>query len=178
MWGPVQRHTAGLTPAIRAGGGDAGSLLPGVLPPELGACLCGHIVRDMPPVIGAVTVGYVAAPGPLLAPPVLAGDDGLDESALAFLVQQTLLAREKEEAEAVEAAELAELAANLARTEERIVDEIDRLRVLRDRSDLTQLWNRCCRWHLQRTAVKKLKEKRKKKRKKRLRRWRRSWSWS
>ena len=58
----------------------------------------------MPPVIGAVTVGYVAAPGPLLAPPVLAGDDGLDESALPFLVQQTLLAREKEEAEAVEAA--------------------------------------------------------------------------
>ena len=131
------------------------------------------------PVVGAVTVGYVAAPGPFLAPPVLAGDDGLDESALAFLVQQTLLAREKEEAEAVEAAELAELAANLARTEERIVEEIDRLRVLRDRSDLTQLWNRCCRWwYLQRAAVKKLKEKRKKKRKKRLRRWRRSWSWS
>ena len=120
-----------------------------------------------PPVVGAVTVGYVAAPGPLLAPPVLAGDDGLDESALAFLVQQTLLAREKEEAEAVEAAELAELAANLARTEERIVEEIDRLRVLRDRSDLTQLWNRCCRWYLQRAAVKKLKEKRKKKKKKR-----------
>ena len=37
--------------------------------------------------------------GPLLAPPVLAGGDGLDESALAFLVQQTLLARDKEEAE-------------------------------------------------------------------------------
>ena len=29
------------------GGGDAGSLLPGVLPPELDACLCGHIDRDM-----------------------------------------------------------------------------------------------------------------------------------
>ena len=26
MWGPVHRHRAGLTPAIRAGGGDAGSL--------------------------------------------------------------------------------------------------------------------------------------------------------
>ena len=48
-----------------------------------------------PPVVGAVTVGYVAAPGPLLAPPVLAGGDGLDEWTLAFLVQQTLLAREK-----------------------------------------------------------------------------------
>ena len=33
-----------------------------------------------PPVVGAVTVGYVAAPGPLLAPPVLAGDDGLDDA--------------------------------------------------------------------------------------------------
>ena len=116
--------------------------------------------------------------GPLLAPPVLAVGDGLDESALAFLVQQTLLAHEKEEAEAVEAAELAELVANPARAEERIVEEIDRLRVLRDRSDLTQLWNRCCRWYLQQAAVKKLKEKRKRKRRKRLRRWRRSWSWS
>ena len=72
----------------------------------------------------------MAAPGPLLAPPVLAGGDGLDESALAFLVQQTLLARAKEEAEAVEAAELAEFVANLASAEERIVEEIDRLRVL------------------------------------------------
>ena len=63
--------------------------------------------------VGAVTVGYVAAPGPLFAPPALTGGDGLDESALAFLVQQALLAREKEEAEAVEAAELAELVANL-----------------------------------------------------------------
>ena len=86
-----------------------------------------------PPVVGAVTVGYVAAPGPLLAPPVLAGGDGLDESALAFLVQQTLLARDKEEAEAVEAAKLAELEAKLARAEERIVEEIDRLKGLKDR---------------------------------------------
>ena len=129
-----------------------------------------------PPVVGAVTVGYVAAPGPLLAPPVLAGGDGLDESALAFLVQQTLLARDKEEAEAVEAAELAELEAKLARAEERIVEEIDRLKGVRDRSDLAQLLNRCCGWYLRQDAVKKMKAKRKRKRRKRLRRWRRSWS--
>ena len=58
--------------------------------------------------------------GPLLAPPILAGGDGLDESALAFLLQQTLLARDKEEAEAVEVAELAELEAKLAAAEERL----------------------------------------------------------
>ena len=74
-----------------------------------------------PPVVGAVTVGYVAAPGPLLAPPVLAGGDGLDEWTLAFLRQQTLLAREKEEAEAVEVAELAKLEAKLAAAEERLL---------------------------------------------------------
>ena len=50
-----------------------------------------------PPVVGAVAVGYVAAPGPL------------SSHLLSWPVQQTLLAREKEEAEAVEAAELAEL---------------------------------------------------------------------
>ena len=57
--------------------------------------------------------------GPLLAPPVLAGGDGLDESAVAFLVQQTLLGRDKEEAEAVEAAVLAELEEKVAVAEGR-----------------------------------------------------------
>ena len=39
-------HRARVDP--RHQGGDAGSLIPGVLPPELDACLCGHIDRDIP----------------------------------------------------------------------------------------------------------------------------------
>ena len=39
-------HRARVDP--RHQGGDAGSLLPGVLPPELDACLSGHIDRDIP----------------------------------------------------------------------------------------------------------------------------------
>ena len=41
------------------------------------------------------TIGYVAVPGPLLAAPVLAGGDGPDASALAFLVRQAVLAQEE-----------------------------------------------------------------------------------
>ena len=45
----TQVHGQGSPPSGRGrGGGDAGSLLPGVLPPELDACLCGLIDRDMP----------------------------------------------------------------------------------------------------------------------------------
>ena len=42
------------------------------------------VLQDPGPQMGAVTVGYVAAPVPHLAPPVLAGGDGLDGSALHF----------------------------------------------------------------------------------------------
>ena len=120
-----------------------------------------------PPLVGAVTVGYVAAPGPLLAPPVLAGGDGLDESALAFVVQQTLLARDNEEAEAVEAAELAVLEADVAPAERRLLEEVAKGTV--SLFSGTSVEVAAVRWFLARDAV----EKRKAKRKKRMRRRRR-----
>ena len=46
----MHRHSARVSPPPSGrgrGGGDAGSLLPGVLQPELVACLCGHTDRDM-----------------------------------------------------------------------------------------------------------------------------------
>ena len=49
--------------------------------------------------VGAVTVGYVAAPGPLLCTPLLADTtaDGVDTGALAFLTRAALEAQEEEE---------------------------------------------------------------------------------
>ena len=47
--------------------------------------------------VGAVTAGYVAAPAPLLAAPVVASGDGPHASALAFLVRQAVLAQEEKE---------------------------------------------------------------------------------
>ena len=44
---------------------------------------------------GAVTVGYVALPGPLLVPPVLGGGDTLDDATVSFLVAQALLERQE-----------------------------------------------------------------------------------
>ena len=48
---------------------------------------------------GAATVGYVAAPGLLLAVPVLAGGDGVDRTALSFLVRRAVEDRKREEEE-------------------------------------------------------------------------------
>ena len=50
----------------------------------------------------------------------------------------------------MDAAELAELEAQLARAEERIVQEIERLKGVSDRADLTLLFNRCCTWYVNR----------------------------
>ena len=47
----------------------------------------------------AATVGHVAAPGPLLAVPVLAGGDGVDRTALSFLVRRAVEDRKKEKEE-------------------------------------------------------------------------------
>ena len=63
------------------------------------------VLKDPAPQ-GAVTVGYVAAPGPLLAAPLLASTEGeaVDNAALSFLLQQSLAAQQKEEEEELEAA--------------------------------------------------------------------------
>ena len=47
----------------------------------------------------AATVGYVAAPGPLLVVPSLAGGDSVDGTALRFLLKQTLALQKEEEEE-------------------------------------------------------------------------------
>ena len=112
--------------------------------------------------------------GPLLAPPVLAGGDGLDESALAFLVQQTLLARDKEEAEAVEAAELVKLEEKLAAAEERLLAVLRRdweegTRVtLQTWSSLSRVEQFAVHWFLAKEKVGKKREKRKKMKRRRM----------
>ena len=113
---------------------------------------------------------------PLLGAPSLAdcSAEAIDGGTLSFLLQHALEDKRKEE-EAVEAAELAELEAKLARAEERIVQEIDWLKEVSDRSDLTQLLNRCCRWYVAKDEVRKRKVNRRKKRRQRTRRTRRSW---
>ena len=52
---------------------------------------------DPPLTDGAATVGYVAAPVPLLVPPVLGGGDTMDAAAVQFLLAQSLLQRQREE---------------------------------------------------------------------------------
>ena len=63
------------------------------------------VLKDPAPQ-GAVTVGYVAAMGPLLAVPLLASTAGeaVDNAALSFLLQQSLAAQKEEEEEVLEAA--------------------------------------------------------------------------
>ena len=128
----------------------------------------------------ALTDGYVAAGVPLLGAPSLAGSsaEAIDGSTLSFLLQHALEVKRKEEEEAAETAELAKLKKRLAADEARVMEEIDRLRQLGDRTNLTTLLNRTCSWYLARDAVLKWKDKRKKKKKrrKRVRMWRRSWS--
>ena len=113
--------------------------------------------------------------GPLLAPPVLAGGDGLDESALAFLVQQTLLARDKEEAEAVEAAVLAELEDKVAVAEVRLLVELQREREGGSRisrqswATLSRVEQLAVEWYFSKDVLDKRRVKRKKAKKRRKR---------
>ena len=53
------------------------------------------VLTEPEPQGGAVTVGYVAAPGPLLVPPVLGGGDTLDDATVSFLLAQALLERQE-----------------------------------------------------------------------------------
>ena len=72
------------------------------------------------------TVGYVAAPVPLLAQPVLGGGDTLDAAAVQFLLAQSLLQRQREEEEAaqrlvMEAVEAKEKEERKAKFEEKML---------------------------------------------------------
>ena len=70
----------------------------------------------------AATVGYVAAAGPLLVPPVLGGGDTLDDATVSFLLAQSLLARQELE-EMVAAAKRRE-EVRLVRKEAKAVREL------------------------------------------------------
>ena len=59
------------------------------------------VLKDPAPQ-GAVTVGYVAAPVPLLVQPVLGGGNTLDAAAVQFLLAQSLLQRQRDEEEAAQ----------------------------------------------------------------------------
>ena len=83
-----------------------------------------------PQVVDGVTVGYVAAPGPLLSAPVLADTvaDAVDQSTVTYLLQAALLKKkekeEEEERKAVEAARRAAVRAwKLRHT--RVKDELN-----------------------------------------------------
>ena len=54
------------------------------------------VLKEPEVLVGAVTVGYVAAPGPLLEVASMAGGDSVDGTALRFLVKKAL-DRQKEE---------------------------------------------------------------------------------
>ena len=77
-----------------------------------------------PPLVEAVTVGYVAAGVPLLGAPSLADSSAevIDGSTLSFLLQRALEVKRKEEEEAVESAELVELEEKLAAAEGRLLE--------------------------------------------------------
>ena len=53
------------------------------------------VLTELEPQGGAVTVGYVTAPGPLLVPPVLSGGDTLDDATVSFLLAQSLVERQE-----------------------------------------------------------------------------------
>ena len=146
--------------------------LPGVRP--------GVLLDPGPPGDEAVAVGYAAASVPLLGAPLLADSsaEAIDGSTLSFLLQRALDDKRMEKEEAKLVAEVNELEEKVAKAEARVMEEIDRLRRLGDRTNLTTLLNRTCTWYLARDAFLKRKDKRKKKKKrrKRVRMRRRSWS--
>ena len=131
-----------------------------------------------PPLVEAVTVGYVAAGVPLLGAPSLADSSAevIDGSTLSFLLQRALEVKRKEEEEAVEAAQLVELEEKLAAAEERVLavlrrDQDEGTRVTRQTwSTLSRVDQHAVHWFLAKEEVGKKREKRKKK--KRRRKWR------
>ena len=69
------------------------------------------VLEEPEPQVGAVTVGYVAAPVPSVARPAVAAPtaDGVDAAALSFLVAQSLAQQEKEKVEEKERAKVMNL---------------------------------------------------------------------
>ena len=70
----------------------------------------------------AATVGYVAAAGPLLVPPVLGGGDTLDDATVSFLLAQSLL--ERQELQEMVAAAKRREEVRLSREEAKAVREV------------------------------------------------------
>ena len=144
------------------------------------------VLLDPAPQWGADTVGYVAAPVPHLALPVLAGGDGLDGAALDFLVRQAVLAQRMEEEAAVvqrkeeEAARRRKVGLQAAREAKEwveLVDEDGKTYCWNSRLQATSLTRpgSSSSTAMQQEVVKR--RKKKKRRRKRTRRtsWRRSW---
>ena len=105
-------------------------------------------------------------------------DDRVDDAALQFLLQQSLLARAEEE-KAREEVEVRLLEERVVVKEQYLVEELNQLGRLNDRTNLAQLLGRACGWALARKDLLAMKEKREAKRKlkkKRRKRRRRAWS--
>ena len=79
-------------------------------------------------------------PGLLVVAPVV--HDGLDEATLQYLLQQSLLAVAVEEEEAKEVAKLSELEEQVAVQEQLVLEELNRLARLRDKTNLSHLLGR------------------------------------
>ena len=75
----------------------------------------------------AATVGYVAAAGPLLVPPVLGGGDTLDDATVSFLLAQSLLERQELQEMVTVAKEEAKAVREVLLQKERKMARIDRL---------------------------------------------------
>ena len=147
-------------------------------PPPSGTRLAA--LRELVPQLGAVTVGYVAAPA-LLASLVLAGGDGLDASTLSFLGGQAVLEQEEEEKwvmkEEARRRQEERLEAQVAEECVELVDE---------RTGKTYFWNTstsATSWTRPSASSsslpgRKRKKKKKKKKKKNVRRRRRTTKWT
>ena len=110
-----------------------------------------------------VTVGYVAAGAPSLTV-VLVSDDRIDDAALQFLLQQSLLARAEEEEKAREEAEVKELEDDLVLREQRLFRLVEQLHGagLEIQAECSWLELAAVRWYMVKAKILKRKEKRKK----------------
>ena len=122
-----------------------------------------------PPWVEAVTVGYGAARPPSLTV-VPVSDDRIDDAALQFFLQQSLLARAEEEEQAREEAEVKELEDHVAPKEGRLLvvlerDRTEAVRITRDTwTSLSTVEQAAVHLFLAKKKVKKRKEKRKRRR--------------